>query len=211
MVSRQQLLSSGLLVLCAGLCIIRRRRNAPQTRSASLRRLRPSLSTVARDLSEDEFRRVFRMGRSIFTSLLNLLRTDLLRDPSLRSSGRRIESEIQLALTLSLLAGASYLDRMMLFGVSRSACYEIFHDTTNVVLSRLEMSGLPFDNIRRLSKLSLEFSESRLHSNPLVGCVRAVDGTAVKLAKPRDHFVPRNYYCRKGFYSAPFRAIADGR
>jgi hypothetical protein len=83
--------------------------------------------------------------------------------------------------------------------------------TTNVVLSRLEMSGLPFDNISRLSKLSLEFSESRLHSNPLVGCVGAVDGIAVKIAKPRDHFVPRIYYCRKGFYSAPFQAIVDGR
>jgi hypothetical protein len=59
------------------------------------------------DLIEGGFRRVFRMQRSTFTSLLNVLLPDLLRDVSmaLRSSGGRIEPEIRLALTLRLLAG----------------------------------------------------------------------------------------------------------
>jgi DDE superfamily endonuclease len=47
--------------------------------------------------------------------------------------------------------------------------------------------------------------------SPLVGCVGAVDGIAVKIAKLYDCFVPRNYYCRRGFYSALFQAIVDGR
>jgi DDE superfamily endonuclease len=38
-----------------------------------------------------------------------------------------------------------------------------------------------------------------------------VDGIAVNIAKPRDCFVPRNYYRRKSFFSAPFQAIVDGR
>jgi hypothetical protein len=59
----------------------------------------------------------------------------------LRSSGGLIEPEIRLVLTLRLLACASYLDTMMLFGISRCACYAIFHDTTNVVLSRADMRG----------------------------------------------------------------------
>jgi hypothetical protein len=107
MISRQQRLLCGLLLLCAGLHHIRRRDNARHPRRASIRRVRPCFSTVVCDLSEGEFRRVFRMQRSTFTSLLNVLLPDLLRDDSmaLRSSGGRIEPEIRLALTLRLLAG----------------------------------------------------------------------------------------------------------
>jgi hypothetical protein len=213
MLSRQQRSLCGLLLLCAGLHHFRRRRNARRTRRASLRRVRPCLSNVVRDLSDGEFRRVFRMQRCTFTSLLYILLPDLQRDVSmaLRSSGGRIEPEIRLALTLRLLAGASYLDTVMLFAISPSSCYAVFHDTISSILSRLEMPGLPLDDIENLDKLSQGFSESRLHDNPLVGCVGAVDGIAVKIAKPRDCFVPRNYYCRKGFYSAPFQAIVDAR
>jgi hypothetical protein len=82
---------------------------------------------------------VFRMKRSTFTYLLNVLLPDLLRDVSmaLRSSGGRIEPEIRLALTLRLLAGASYLDTVMLFAISRSSCYAVFNETINSILSRL--------------------------------------------------------------------------
>jgi hypothetical protein len=80
---------------------------------------------------------------------------------ALRSSGGRIETEIRLALTLRILAGASYLDRVMLFGISRSLCYADFQDTISSILSRLEMSGLLFDDTQKLDALSQEFSDSR--------------------------------------------------
>jgi hypothetical protein len=211
--SRQQHLSCGLLLLCAGLLHIRRCRDGPRSRRASLRRVRPCLSAVLRNLRDVDFRRVFRMERHTFASLLNVVRPDLERDGAmaLRSSGGRIEPEIRLALTLRLLAGASYLDAVMLFGISRTACYEVFHETVNSFLGRLDLPGLPFDDLSKLQTMSREFTVSRNHHNPVVGCVGAVDGIAVKIAKPRDCFVPRNYYCRKGFYSVPFQAVVGGR
>jgi hypothetical protein len=147
MISRQQRLLCGLLLLCAGLHHIRLRWNARHPRRASIRRVRPCLSTVVRDLSEGEYRRVFRMQRSIFTYLLNVLLPDLRRDVSmaLRSSGGRVEPDIRLALTLRLLAGASYLDTAMLFAVSRSSCYAVFHETISSIPSRLELPGLPLE------------------------------------------------------------------
>ena len=163
MSSRKQRLSCGLLLLCAGLYIIRRRRNALCSRGASIRRTRLCLSTVVRDLSECEFRRVFRMQKSAFTSLLEMLLPDLQRDTAmaLRSSGGRIEPEIRLALTLWILAGASYLDAMMLFGISRSSCYATFHGTIESILSRLELPELPLSNRNCLDKLWQDFSASR--------------------------------------------------
>jgi hypothetical protein len=73
------------------------------------------------------------------------------------------------------------------------------------------MNGLTFDDIGKLDTISQQFTEYRAHSNPLLGCVGAVDGIAVKIAKPRDFFVPRNYYCRKGFHNISFQAIVDAK
>jgi hypothetical protein len=130
---------------------------------------------------------------------------------ALRSSGGRIVLEVRLALSLRLLAGASYLDAMMLFGISRSSRYQVFQGTINSILSRLHMNGLTFDDIGKLDTSVTQFTECRAHSNPLLGCVGAVDGIAVKIAKPRDCFVPRNNYCRKGFHSITFQAIVDAK
>jgi DDE superfamily endonuclease len=153
------------------------------------------------------------MQRNTFSSLLNVIRPDLERDGkmALRSSGGRIEPEKRHALTLRLLAGASYLDIMMLFGISRSSCCAVCHETVDRILGRLHHPGLPFDGLRNIQTISREFTESRIPINHVVGCVGAADGIAVKIAKPRDCFVPRNYYCRKVFYSVPFQAIVDGR
>jgi hypothetical protein len=177
MSSHKQRLSCGLLLLCAGLYIIRRRRKALYSRGASIRRTRLCLSTVVRDLIESEFRRVFRMQKSAFISLLEVLLPDLQRDAAmaLRSSGGCIDSEIRLALTLRILAGGSYLDSMILFGISRSSCYATFHGTIESILSRLKLDKLPLSDRNCLDELSQEFSTSRRNSNPLVGWVSERD------------------------------------
>jgi hypothetical protein len=99
------------------------------------------------------------MQRHTFSSLLNVLRPDLERDAemALRSSGDRIVPEVQLALFLRLMAVASYLDAMMLFGISRSSCYPVFHGTINSILSRLHMKGLLFDDIGKLDTMAQQF------------------------------------------------------
>jgi hypothetical protein len=103
------------------------------------------------------------MKKSAFTSLLEVLLPDLQRDAAmvLRSSGWRIDPEIRLALTLRILAGGSYLDSMMLFGIILSSCYATFYGTIESNLSRLELPGLPLSDRNCLDKLSQDFSTSR--------------------------------------------------
>jgi hypothetical protein len=102
MKSRHYNMSRVFLVLCASLFLIYRRRRATRFRRPSLRRIRPYLSTVLRDLTAGDFRRIFRMERKVFNSLLCEIGCDLERDAAmaLRSSGGRIEPEIRLAVTL---------------------------------------------------------------------------------------------------------------
>jgi hypothetical protein len=206
MLLRQCRLSCGSLFLCAGLIQTHRRRKPTFSQNASLKILRSRLSTVQRDLSDVDPRRLFRIPRYTFSSLLSLIRPDLERDAgmTLLSADGRIEPEIRLALTLRQLAGASYLDAMFLCGRSRSSCYQVLHSSVSSILHRLGMSGLPSDNIGRLNSIYREFTESRTISNPLPGYSEAVDGTTVNITKPRNCSVPRNNYCRKGFYSVPF-------
>ena len=114
-----------------------------------------------RDLSDSDFRRVFRMQRNTFLSLLNVIRPDLERDGVMaaRSSGGRIEPEIRLALTLRLLAGSSYLDSTVLFGVSRPFFYAVFLETVDSILGHLKLPGLLFDDLSKLQTMSREFTE----------------------------------------------------
>lgn len=70
----------------------------------------------------------------------------------------RVEPDISLGITLRILAGASYLDGMMLFGVSRSIFYDVFHHTMHVVLDNLHIIGLLFDDATQLEQLTQAFT-----------------------------------------------------
>ncbi len=74
---------------------------------------------------------------------------------------------------------------------------------------RLPMPGVPLTDEVELRKLADGFLKSRRKPNPLYGCIGAIDGIAIKIFKPRDEYVPRKVFCRKGFYSLPVQAVVD--
>jgi len=78
---------------------------------------------------EDDFRLLFRMAAEEFWALHAAVEHRLAMDEGMAtlSSGSPIPTECRLALGLRILAGASYLDCMLAFGVSRSMVYAIFH------------------------------------------------------------------------------------
>jgi hypothetical protein len=80
----------------------------------------------------------------------------------LHSSGGQIEQENLLALKLGPLDVASYLDAMMLFGIRRSSCYPVFHETVNSILGSLKLPGLSFHDLSKLQAMYREFTESRI-------------------------------------------------
>ena len=88
----------------------------------AIRRIRSKFSVVTQHLSDSEFRRGFRMTRSSFMLLLSRLNHHLVRDKyqTTRSSGGVVQPNVRLAITLRLLAGGSYHDQMICWGVGRS-------------------------------------------------------------------------------------------
>jgi DDE superfamily endonuclease len=150
------------------------------------------------------------MSLETYANLLSLLKLDLTRDMRMatRSSGGRVDPDVRLALTIRMLSGASYLDMMMLFRVASSTIYDVFHGTIASIIRRIAMPGLSFQQ-NELQNLALSFTNSRQPSNPLYGCVAALDGICIEVQKPLDMYGPREFYCRKGMYAIPAQALVD--
>ena len=99
------------------------------------------------------------MTRSSFMLLLSRLNHHLVRDKyqATRSRGGVIQPNVRLAITLCLLAGGSYLDQIMFWGVSRSCIFKIFMETLAAVKFELKMPGTPFDDQNALKELAHGF------------------------------------------------------
>eukprot|EP00954_Amorphochlora_amoebiformis_P003389 263160-Amorphochlora_amoeboformis.AAC.1 len=68
-----------------------------------------------------KFRRRYRMDSGCFDRLVDALRGDLERYTYDGCRGEPISAELQVALTLRMLAGVSYLDLSTIFRVHESA------------------------------------------------------------------------------------------
>jgi DDE superfamily endonuclease len=186
------------------------RRHRLCTRSRSRLRNRQTFAHLQAALLPTEFTRVFRMSQSTFTALLRILQRDLTRDMrmALRSSGGRVEPAVRLAFTIRMLAGASYLDMMLVLRIASPTVYDVFHSTVASITKRIAMPGLPVSR-SNLHSLALALIGSRQPPNPLYGCIGAVDGLCIEIQKPLNEFGPRAFYCRKGMYAIPAHALVD--
>ena len=72
----------------------------------------------------------------------------------------------------------------------------------------MALDGVPSDE-QKLRRLSVKFAESRPHSNPLPGCIGALDGIQVVIEKSRADMNSLHFYSRKGFYALTVQAIVD--
>lgn len=165
---------------------------------------------VIEELGEGDFRQSFRMSKRCFVDLLRAVRPAIEKSASMGAlSGRRtIPPETRLAITLRLLAGASYVDMRLAFRVGRSTVYHIFHETVEAIDNTFSLKGLPTCP-ERLNEIATKFRLSRSFKNPLPFCVGAVDGIAFPIQKPSDTKRPAAYFTRKGFYAIPVQALCD--
>jgi hypothetical protein len=74
------------------------------------------------------------MNPLTFSALLRVVERDLTLDMrmALRSSGRRVEPAVRLALTIRMLAGASYPDMMLVFKIASSTVYKVVNAVAQV-------------------------------------------------------------------------------
>ena len=111
------------------------------------------------------------------------------------------------------MAGASYLDVLLAYGVSTATVYSVFHEAAAWMPSTFQFPFIKW--ISSTDEAALNSVEEGFLS--AIGgvfrkCIGALDGVAIKIKCPvasnliRD---PGNIFCRKGFYALNVQAICD--
>jgi hypothetical protein len=127
------------------------------------------------------------------------------------SSGEFIEPFLQLAITLRLLAGGSYLDIAFAYDVAEKSVFNIFHKVCIAIDIVLDNINFPYENEEKLRILEESFSQ--ICKGAFRGTVAAGDGIVFKTIKPDIEDVDgnvRSFFTRKGFYGHALQAFVDG-
>lgn len=127
-------------------------------------------------LSDVEFKKMFRMTREGFSSLLEILGPFMYEadeEMARRSSGSSISKRMKLFCTLRWLAGGSYLDITFAF-FSSDPISGILWPTIAAINDAIVI-GLPTSNVQALRAMS---------EGNMRGCVTAVDGWVARTRKP---------------------------
>jgi hypothetical protein len=204
-----------------------------ETRNRLLHSRRKSWAEFCSESDEISFRRMFRMSMASFNRLCDLISAqvgpEVFRSENYLSNnlpihqlhaaheaiGGYIPGEVKLAMMLRLLAGASYLDLMHIFGVSRATIYREFHVTLkwvnrtfNFALSSL-LINKDHHGLKQISHGFASFSNGIFE-----GIIGALDGIAIRITCPKESDGIRNagsYWTRKQFYALNVQAICDSK
>jgi hypothetical protein len=196
---------------------------------------RHSFDQITRALSPIQFRRMFRMNRDSFARLCNCIalkvgdrvfksdqwlssinsaeqdtsnttrsRTTCVTD----ALGGTLPGEVKVAVMLRLMAGASYLDLLLIYRISNASVYSVFHEANGWVLTTFQFplkNWIVTKNEATLNTVASAFSSA---SGGIFGnCIGAI-----KIKSPcASNMIqdPGNYFCRKGFYALNVQAICN--
>jgi hypothetical protein len=204
-------------------------------RKARVRREGRRFNQEIDDFTESRFRRYFRMPRVAFATfcatIIDAVGADVFKpessfDPVEQEGDRRrhggaidtcggpMSGEVRVAIFLRLLAGASYLDLMVIFQVTHDPVYRSFRMVSEWVNTSFHfplVAALENGNLDYFKSVASSFAmgTSRGHFN---GCIGALDGIAIRIRRPtlsRDLRDPGAYFCRKNFHALNCQAICD--
>lgn len=220
-----------MVVSTANLLLLAEKEETRQNRTnpTTPKPLRQTWQAFETNFSDSSFRRTFQIHKNSFHKLCDVLENSVgdkvfKKDSFLLNNcdsntlkatefkGGTICGEIKLALTLRMLAGAAYLDMILIFQVVSSTVYSIFHEVirwVNHALSFPLPALLTYKDISGLSRIANGFG--CFTGDSFWGAIGAIDGLAIKIACPSLTEVPDpgNYYCRKGYYALNVQAIVD--
>ena len=146
--------------------------------------------------SDGSFRRHYRMERSAFNTLVNILKPHLISGRR-RGVRGRVPIEFRVAMTLRWLAGASYLDLCVIYRVSKATFFATVHAVTEAICHAGVGSFYTPATDVQLRSLAGGFA-LRSTQGILRDCVGAIDGLFIKTRAPSPRETPNIRRYRSG-------------
>ncbi|GAB0091360.1 protein ANTAGONIST OF LIKE HETEROCHROMATIN PROTEIN 1 [Sergentomyia squamirostris] len=153
---------------------------------------------------ENEFRDAFRMSRSSFRKLVQLLQEDLQPRPNYISTRLPVLPEKQVALTLYKLTSCAE-SRIVadVFGIHKSTVCRYFHRVVKCINRKLMRALIHMPNEDQCQRSSREFEQ--LSGLPQI--IRAVDGSHIPITVPEEG--RKDFMNRKNYGSIILQATVD--
>ena len=235
-----QLMEGSFTQLIANILLVmgQRKKGTAHERQKPFVYPRKTFGQLSSTLSSLQFRRLFRMRQDSFEKLCDSVNDKIgervfkAEEWLCSTEGREliqkkrkeltlgtetlggfISGEIKIAIMLRLMSGASYLDVLLIFGVSTASLYNIFHEVNSwiVLTFRFPLNEwIQTKNEEALNRVAESFSEAS--GGIFRNCIGALDGVAIKIKAPSYSDIipdPGNYFCRKGFFALNVQAICD--
>eukprot|EP00939_MAST-03C_sp_MAST-3C-sp1_P000356 g356.t1 len=167
------------------------------TRESPTRPLRliTNIDDYLNELSEQEFKRVHRVSRSLFYRIAEKIKTG----PTF------------LSMTLRFLAGSRMLDISHMYGYTDSYIYRKFHDVIALIVQHFPITQE--ENFKSPVLLAETDSNFRHKScnGVMQGCIGAVDGLIIGIQKPNVKDPVAYFTTRYKKYGVNVQAICDSR
>jgi hypothetical protein len=155
-----------------------------------------------------ELKACFCMTRANFESLLRLLegRLHCNHEMARRTSEAAISPSTRLAITLRLLAGASYIDIILGLNVCTATVYPNAHRVVQRINEVIPLPGIPFHDSGKLHAMAWRFTQSR--ASPMFGCFRALDGILIPFRSLQKSSAQESSSVERATMQFPYKSFA---
>ena len=179
-------------------------------------RVRRQHDNISEELSDEDFRKHYRMDRETFNYILNRIKDKLKKKERMARNFGRTDAAMtpkqMLGTLLKHLGGSSQHDNDFHYQFHRTTVQKALYRTMRILVEEFPINDFPFTDTTKLKKMANEWkmkSAGGLFDN----CVGAFDGYLLSISKScvnkKKVSNPQKYYCRKGFYSINVQVCCD--
>ncbi|XP_020296626.1 protein ANTAGONIST OF LIKE HETEROCHROMATIN PROTEIN 1-like [Pseudomyrmex gracilis] len=165
-----------------------------------IQRLENYVEEILPSYTNDEFKSHFRMKRSTYNYILNLIKSSLVRS---KSGRKTISVERQFLIAIWKMATPdSYRSICEKFNVGRATALKAVRRVTKAIV-KLAPIFITWPDNNRVEEIITGFAAN----NGFPKVIGAIDGTHINIKAP--HISPESYVNRKGHYSIQLQAVCD--
>eukprot|EP00960_Hanusia_phi_P063091 765364-Hanusia_phi.AAC.1 len=157
------------------------------------------------------FMRYYRLSQDTFYHVLHRIRPMLVREgrhPSMLQLA--ISPEIMLAATLRWLAGGSYLDIMIIHGISKGSFYDSVHLVLEAIIHHFPLA-FPCSDVVDIAKISQGVKKLAGGNHVFQHSIGFLDGILISIQCPslQDTPKPTAFYTRKSKFALNAQGVCD--